>query len=169
MLKFAMLTLVAAVSSVGAAQTVVAFDPARGATALMVTLRQPPPPVAVGQAAAISKASDGHYWADADVNGARVRLLVDTGATAVALTLDDARRLGFDPAELDYRQKVMTASGEARAAVVQLAAVSVAGAKVTNVEAMVIESGLDTSLLGMSYLGRLSKFEATRTTMILRP
>ncbi len=45
----------------------------------------------------------------------------------------------------------------------------VAGAKVTNVEAMVIESGLDTSLLGMSYLGRLSKFEATRTSMILRP
>jgi aspartyl protease family protein len=169
MLKFAMLTLVAAVSAVGAAQTVVAFDPARGASALVATLRHAPPPAEVGQAAAISKASDGHYWADADVNGARVRLLVDTGATAVALTLDDARRLGFDPAELDYRQKVMTASGEARAAVVQLAAVSVAGAKVTNVEAMVIESGLDTSLLGMSYLGRLSKFEATRTSMILRP
>ncbi len=169
MLKFAMLTLVAAVSAVGAAQTVMALDPSRGASALVATLRHTPPPAELGRAAAISKASDGHYWADAEVNGARVRFLVDTGATAVALTLDDARRLGFDPAQLEYRQKVITASGEARAAVVQLAAVSVAGAQVTNVEAMVIETGLDTSLLGMSYLGRLSKFEATPTSMILRP
>ncbi|MDO8899930.1 MAG: TIGR02281 family clan AA aspartic protease [Phenylobacterium sp.] len=169
MLKFAMLTLVAAVSAVGAAQTVVALDPSRGASALVATLREAPPPMAVGQSAAISKASDGHYWAEADVNGARVRFLVDTGATAVALTLEDAQRLGFDPAKLDYRQKVMTASGEARAAVVKLSAISVAGARVADVDALVIEKGLETSLLGMSYLGRLTRFEATRTSLILRP
>lgn len=169
MFKFALMTLVAAVSAVGAAQTVVALDPSRGASALVATLREAPPPAAAGQAAAISKASDGHYWAEADVNGARVRFLVDTGATAVALTLQDAQRLGFNPNELDYRQKVMTASGEARAAVVQLAAVSVAGARVDNVDALVIEKGLESSLLGMSYLGRLTRFEATRTSLILRP
>ena len=96
MLKFAMLTLVAAVSAVGAAQTVVALDPARGASALVATLREAPAPaLRPAEAAAIAKASDGHYWAQGDVNGASVRFLVDTGASAVALTPADAERLGF--------------------------------------------------------------------------
>lgn len=103
MFKFALMTLVAAVSAVGAAQTVVALDPSRGASALVATLREGPAPAASGHATAISKASDGHYWAEGDVNGARVRFLVDTGATAVALTLEDAQRLGFKPEDLDYR------------------------------------------------------------------
>ena len=112
---------------------------------------------------------DGHYWAEAAVNGQAVRVLVDTGASAVALTVDDARRLGFDPAKLNYSYEVNTASGQARAAEVKLASVSVAGAQVTDVDAFVIEKGLQTSLLGMTYLGRLSQFEATRTALILRP
>lgn len=170
MLKFAMLTLVAAVSAVGAAQTVVALDPGRGASALVATLREgPAPAMRAAETAAIAKASDGHYWAQGDVNGASIRFLVDTGASAVALTPADAQRLGFAPADLDYQQKVITASGETRAAVIRLDAVSVAGARVTDVEALVIEKGLDTSLLGMSYLGRLNRFEATQTSLILRP
>jgi aspartyl protease family protein len=52
---------------------------------------------------------------------------------------------------------------------VKLKRVSVAGATVADVDALVIEDGLDTSLLGMTYLGRLSRFEATRTALILRP
>jgi aspartyl protease family protein len=124
---------------------------------------------ASGQAAEVAKAADGHYWADAAVNGHAVRFLVDTGASAVALTADDARRLGFDPAKLNYRYEVNTASGQARAAEVKLASVSVAGAQVSDVDAFVIEKGLQTSLLGMTYLGRLSQFEATRTALILRP
>ena len=59
--------------------------------------------------------------------------------------------------------------GEARAARVSLDSVSVAGARLDDVEAYVIESGLEVSLLGMTYLGRLQKFEATRTALILRP
>lgn len=122
-----------------------------------------------GQAASIVKSADGHYWAEAEVNGRGVRFLVDTGASAVALTPEDARRLGFDPAGLDYAFDVSTANGKARAARIELASVSVAGARVREVEAFVIERGLDTSLLGMTYLGRLSRFEATRNALILRP
>src|SRR5437868_5008729 len=51
---------------------------------------------AVQPSDAVLKASDGHYWADGEVNGARVRFLIDTGATAVALTPQDAERLGVD-------------------------------------------------------------------------
>ena len=130
----------------------------------------PTPPVPrASKAASIPKSADGHFWADARVNGSKVRFLVDTGATAVALSPRDAARLGYPPSSLTYGHKVMTASGEARAAKVQLESVSVDGAKVEAVDAFVIERGLDTSLLGMTYLGRLEKFEATRTALILQP
>jgi aspartyl protease family protein len=117
----------------------------------------------------VTKSADGHYWAEANVNGSAVRLLVDTGATDVALTTDDARRLGFDPRQLNYIYRVTTANGQARAARIKLASVSVAGAEVENVDALVIERGLQTSLLGMTYLGRLSQFDATPNALILRP
>jgi aspartyl protease family protein len=119
--------------------------------------------------AEVAKAADGHFWAEANVNGRHVRFLVDTGATAVALTVDDARRLGLQLSDLKFDRPVNTASGPTRAAQVDLDYVSVAGARVEHVPALVLESGLSTSLLGMSYLGRLSKFEATRQALILHP
>jgi aspartyl protease family protein len=119
-------------------------------------------------AAQIVKAADGHFWAEAKVDGRAVRFLIDTGATAVALSQTDAKRLGIDTKALDYSYKVMTASGETRAASVKLASVSVAGAQVRDVEALVVEKGLETSLLGMSYLGRLSSFQATPRALVLR-
>ena len=117
----------------------------------------------------ILKAKDGHFWAEGEVNGAPVRFLVDTGATVVALTPADAERLGFDLDRLNYVSGVMTAGGRTRAAAVRLDSVEVAGARLEDVDALVIEKGLDASLLGMSYLGRLSSFQATRRSMILRP
>ena len=117
----------------------------------------------------MAKSPDGHFWAQGQVNGKAVRFLVDTGATAVALTAEDAARLGLDPKTLRYGFQVMTASGQVRAAEVKLASISVAGARVDNVDALVIEKGLPSSLLGMTYLGRLSRFEATKTALILKP
>ncbi|HWW24835.1 MAG TPA: TIGR02281 family clan AA aspartic protease, partial [Caulobacter sp.] len=119
-------------------------------------------------AAQIVKAADGHFWAEAKVDGRAVRFLIDTGATAVALSQTDAKRLGIDTKALDYSYKVMTASGQTRAASVKLASVSVSGAQVRDVEALVVEKGLETSLLGMSYLGRLSSFQATPRALVLR-
>ena len=172
MIKLAAMALIGAVSAVGAAQAVVSLDPtahADGLRAAMAVVKPPAPVAASGGAASIAKASDGHYWAQGDVNGASVRFLVDTGASAVALTATDAQRLGFDPGKLNYAYKVMTANGEARAAAVKLASVSVAGARLADVDALVLDKGLDASLLGMTYLGRLSSFQATRTALILQP
>jgi aspartyl protease family protein len=176
MLRFAVIALVAAISAVGAAGAVTSFAP-RAAELVRSEARAGALPAEIapqagdsaGQPASISKARDGHFWAEAEVNGQRVRFLVDTGATAVALTALDAQRLGFSPKDLDYAYDVTTAAGPARAAAVKLASVSVAGAKIANVDALVIEEGLDTSLLGMTYLGRLSRFEATPQALILRP
>jgi aspartyl protease family protein len=87
----------------------------------------------------------------------------------VALTAADAERLGVDVHNLSYDQPVNTANGVSHAARVKLDYVSVAGARVGEVPAMVVKDGLTTSLLGMSYLGRLSRFEATPSALILRP
>ena len=176
MLRFAALAAVGALSAAGAAQTVVWIDRAdhpgdlrNSETAMATTRASDAGPPAGGQAAEVIKAADGHYWAEGQVNGKEVRFLVDTGATAVALTAEDATRLGIDPKTLTYSYQVMTASGQARAAEVKLASVSIAGARVNDVDALVIEKGLPSSLLGMTYLGRLSNFEATKTALILRP
>lgn len=124
---------------------------------------------ASGTDAQVVKGGDGHYWAEANIDGKAVRVLVDTGASVVALTRADALRLGVDPEPEAFTGKVQTASGVVRAAPVQLKTISVAGARVDRVEALVVEQGLEYSLLGMSYLGRLSAFSATPAGLTLRP
>lgn len=124
---------------------------------------------ATGTTTQVVKGPDGHYWAQAKIDGRAVQVLVDTGASLVALTRADARRLGVDPAPEAFTGKVQTASGVVRAAPVRLKTISVAGVRVDDVEALVVEEGLAYSLLGMSYLGRLSAFEATPTGLTLRP
>ena len=132
-----------------------------------------PPPVvsapASGRPGQVLKAADGHYWADAVIEGRVVRVMVDTGATVVVLTPADAARLGLKLSATDFSGSVATASGPVRAAPVELKAVAVAGARVDAVRALVVEHGLPHSLLGMSYLGRLSSFSATPAGLTLRP
>lgn len=125
-------------------------------------------PASVGRGT-VGKGADGHFWADAKVNGKPVHLLVDTGATAVALTPADAEKVGFKPESLHYSYNVITAGGPSHAAAVTLTVMSVNGADLQNVQALVVKEGLDVSLLGMSYLGRLTRFEATRQTLRFQP
>ena len=161
MFRYVIFALVGLLSAVTTATAVVTLDEARRA--------QPRHERPIAAVARIARADDGHYWATGEVEGEQVRFLVDTGATAVSLTPADARRFGIDPRALTYDYEVITAQGRARAAAVRLDALSVDGATVRDVEALVIEQGLETSLLGMSYLGRLSGFEATPTALVLRP
>jgi aspartyl protease family protein len=174
MVRFMMIGVVAAVCAMGGAKLLTAYTarhdaapPAAAVATMSPDAAQPDPAYQSGEAS-IAKSSDGHFWANAEVDGHPVRFLVDTGATAVALTAGDAQNLGIDPTSLDYRYTVMTANGPARAAQVKLGLVSVGRADVSDVQAFVIDKGLETSLLGMSYLGRLSKFEATQDALVLK-
>jgi len=119
--------------------------------------------------AQVLRAADGHYWAEARIDGRAVRVLVDTGASVVALTREDALRLGLRLSPSDFVRTVQTAAGAARAAPVTLGSVAIAGAEVRDVQALVVEKGLEQSLLGMSYLGRLSGFEANQASLTLKP
>lgn len=111
---------------------------------------------------------NGHFYADAKVDGTHVRFLVDTGASHVALTPFDAQRLGFDLDELDYRLQYQTANGVAYAAPITLDEVSVGSITVRRVRASVSQSGLSQSLLGMSFLGKLNAVELSGNRLILR-
>lgn len=120
------------------------------------------------RAAAIKKRADNHFWADAKINNVRVEFMVDTGATSVALTMLDAKRLGYDDDDLDFKYKVNTAGGETVGAFILLDEVQIGRVKVKDVGALVIRSDLKQSLLGMSFLGELSSYEVRKTTMIIR-
>jgi aspartyl protease family protein len=100
----------------------------------------------------------GHFGLTATVNGAPTRFVVDTGASLVALTLDDARAAGFGRSELNFNQLTQTANGRVHFAAVMLREVRIEQLSIENVPAAVIEN-LDQSLLGMSFLKRLKSFE----------
>jgi aspartyl protease family protein len=173
MVRFMMIGVVAALCAMGGARFLSAMAASNSqpqpaaAVATLAPEPAPGPPMEPGEAS-IAKSTDGHFWANAEVDGHPVRFLIDTGATAVALTADDARNLGIDPSSLQYQYTVMTANGPAKAAQVKLGVVSVGRAQVSDVDAFVIDKGLETSLLGMSYLGRLARFEATPDALVLR-
>jgi aspartyl protease family protein len=113
--------------------------------------------------------ADGHFYATATVDGVAVRFLVDTGASSITLSAADARRVGFDPEALDYFLPVTTASGSALAARVRLDEVRLGSIGLQNVTAAVMPPGtLDRSLLGMSFLDRLSAFEVAGDRLVLR-
>lgn len=152
MFRSAAIVAVAVLCAIGAAGGVVAVERTLG----------PRPAVIV-------RAADGHFWAEGEAGGAAVRFLVDTGATSVALTRADAARLGLTPGPEAFTQTVTTAAGPVRAAPVRLEALAVGPARLEDVHALVVEDGLHASLLGMSYLGRLQRIEATPRTLILRP
>ena len=100
----------------------------------------------------------GHVVLDAAVNGAPVRMLVDTGASLVTLTPADARAAGISPAGLVFSGHVQTANGTARMAPVTLREIRIGQLSIYDVPAAVLEN-LNVSLLGMSFLGRLRGYE----------
>jgi aspartyl protease family protein len=117
---------------------------------------------------ALRVGSDRHFRAVAEINGQRVQVLIDTGASDVALTKDDARRIGIDPTRLTYNTPYRTANGTSFGARVQLASIKVGDIIVDDVAASVADGELGQSLLGMSFLRRLSSFEVRGEEMILR-
>ena len=110
----------------------------------------------------------GHFYTSALVNGRSIDVLVDTGATSVALTAEDAERAGIFVRPSDFTQRASTANGMARIAPVNIDQISIGGITVRNVKGAVLEQGkLSSTLLGMAFLGRLSRAEMRRGTLLL--
>lgn len=110
----------------------------------------------------------GHYQADATINGISVHVMVDTGATIVALTGETARRLGIDTSRSTGHAVLSTANGAVMASIVNLDQVRIGNVSVSNVEAAVLPSGaLDINLLGMSFLKKLARFQSAGDQLVL--
>ena len=119
--------------------------------------------------AVLTKGMGGHFQARVEVDGQRLNMMVDTGASTIALSYQDAERIGIDVDSLRFVQPVRTANGVAMAAPIILSDVSVGGISRRNIRAGVLERGkLAESLLGMSYLGSLSLLQMTGDQLILR-
>ena len=114
----------------------------------------------------------GHYIVQADIGGAAVELLTDTGATYVALNYETALQLGFTPQTLRFTSRSSTANGIARVAPVTLDYIRIGSILVRDVKAVIAEPGKMTqNLLGMSFINRLSGFELRggRLLMVQNP
>lgn len=118
----------------------------------------------------ITRADDGHFYLDAQANGADVRFLVDTGATTTALTLDDARRVGIAVDSLGFNRPVQTANGIAYYASAMLDSLEIGPYHIATVPVAIMPAGsMDTSLLGMSTIDRFSSWHVEGDKMVLAP
>jgi len=118
---------------------------------------------------AVSASRGGHFALEALINGTSVRLLADTGATLVALTHDDALRIGIDLDGLRYNVPVQTANGVVKNALLHVDEIQLGSINVRKVRALIAKPGqLETSLLGMSFLSRLASFQISGSQLILR-
>ena len=115
----------------------------------------------------LRRANDGHFYADVVVNGAAIRMMVDTGATDIALSPEDAAAAGIDVDERSFTSMVSTANGTAAAADVRLTEVRVGSIVRSNVGGSVTR-GLSGSLLGMSFLNKLTRFSTEADEMVLQ-
>jgi aspartyl protease family protein len=130
--------------------------PIAASPSAMAAAQESAPAASNSRTVTLSRSSDGHFRTEARVDGRRLELIVDTGASQIALRASDAARLGIHPTTRDYNVRVSTANGITRAALIQLQRVEVEDIVVRDVAALVQpDEALGVNLLGMSFLSRV--------------
>ena len=123
-----------------------------------------------GNSVVIVRDGDGHFAVRAGVDGVPMTMLVDTGASLVTLTPEDAARIGVDTARLDYGMPIETANGTIKAAPITIHRISIGTIARTDIKALVAPPGtLQESLLGMSFLNSLSGYAISGDRLVLKP
>jgi aspartyl protease family protein len=111
---------------------------------------------------------NGHFTLEAAIDGTPIDFMVDTGATTVVLSPQDASRVGLDPDGLDYNAVFETGNGRTSVALVTLDRLTIGALDLYDVPAAVITKPMSMSLLGMSALEQLEGYEVDGDQMILR-
>jgi aspartyl protease family protein len=122
----------------------------------------------VGRKVRLSADPNGHFLADFKLNGRSISAMVDTGATLVAINRSTARRIGINLNPADFRYQVATANGNTKAAGVIIDNLQIGRIAVGKVQAVVLEDdALSGTLIGMSFLKQLSKFQVENGSLLL--
>lgn len=116
----------------------------------------------------LARAGDSHFYADTQIEGRNIRMLVDSGASVVALTRSDAEAIGINVDDLPVGGSANTAGGAVPMRMVTLDSVEVEGIEVRGVQAAVIDADMGVSLLGQSFLSKLAAVNVEGDTMTLR-
>ena len=123
---------------------------------------------AFASSAEIAADAMGHFVTTAEIEHTAIKVLVDTGASVVALSYEDAEEAGLSPRTLTFDVPVVTANGQVEAARVVLDRVEIGNVLVRDVEGIVLPKGAyDGTLLGMSFLNKLSRFKVEDRTLYL--
>jgi aspartyl protease family protein len=137
---------------------------------LMVARQTAPVPQSASASNSVIVPRDafGHFRTEGRIDGRRVAFMIDTGASVIALTADDAAMLGIHPGHSEYRVLLKTANGLVTAAPATLDMVEIGDIMVRDVTAVVMPEGvLAENLLGMSFLSQLRHFEYSEGRMVL--
>ncbi|MDR6265140.1 TIGR02281 family clan AA aspartic protease [Roseobacter sp. N2S] len=116
----------------------------------------------------VQRARDGHFYLTLQVNGKNIPFVVDTGATDIVLTQDDAEKIGIDPDTLTYIGRANTANGVVKTASTVLDQIALGDMVDYDVRASVNGGKMDGSLLGMAYLNRFSEISMRGDRLILK-
>lgn len=125
------------------------------------------PSAATSTEISLERSADKHYYAEAQVNGRQVRFLVDTGASEIALTEDDARKVGLTVDPEKYELVGHGASGMVRGQYVDLQSIDLGGIRESNVKAVIVQ-GANVSLLGQPFLENVDEIVIRKGQMLLR-
>jgi aspartyl protease family protein len=138
------------------------------APSAMLAAAESPAPASGVRSVVVLRDRHGHFQTEGRIEGQRIKFMVDTGASVVAMNETSAARIGVRPARSEFNVKVTTANGVIKAARTRLAMVQIGDLAVRDVDAMVLpDEALSQNLLGLSFLGRLKRFEYAGGRMVL--
>ncbi len=115
----------------------------------------------------INISQDGHFYVDVKINNQAVRFMIDTGASDVVLSMEDAKKIGINPKNLIFNKRYQTANGEVFGASIRLNEIEIGGVKFYDMPASVNSADLGVPLLGMQFLRKFRRYEFYQDRLIL--
>jgi len=115
----------------------------------------------------IRQDADGHFYADAEIDGVKRRMLIDSGATTTALSVGTAKALGLDLNGSSFAALIQTANGRVAADTARVKELSVGSIRMRDLGVVVSPAFGDTDVLGMNFLSRLASWHVDGQTLVM--
>ena len=160
---------VIAVLAIAAVQQRSLFDPYSAKITRFLNLEPADDQQVSGKELRIPMARDGHFWVRARINGVERKLLVDSGATITALSVDTANAAGLEPEKSPFPIILKTANGAVAARTSRVASLRIGNVVARNLPVVVSPAFGDTEVIGMNFLSKLKSWRVEGNTLILEP